>query len=170
MPQDDTLHAGMLIGGRCRLEEEIGHGRMGIVWRARDEQDGTSCALKFLTKDFAADQVAVADLIEEIHICQKLDHASIIRTHRLLKDREHRLVAVQMELVTGGSLADRRVDRPFRRFEVAEIKLWVLQLCEALGYAHHADVIHRDLKPSNLLLDAGNSLKLADFGIARVFN
>jgi serine/threonine protein kinase len=141
---------------------------MGVVWQVFDESLGGKLrALKFLAETVAQDPIAVAELKEEVARCQELSHPHIIRVHDLVEDRSRGLVAVSMEVASGGSLNIRRAQRPDRWFEPDELSEWVRQLCEALDYAHReARVVHRDLKPANLLLDERGRLKVADFGIA----
>jgi hypothetical protein len=72
-----------------------------------------------------------------------------------------------MEYVDGRTLSKLALDQPDRVFTVAELRVWLPQLCEALDYAHgQARVVHRDLKPANLMVDAAGRLKIADFGIS----
>jgi serine/threonine protein kinase len=162
-----SLGAGQLIAGRFRLEEILGKGGMGAVWKARDEELRKTRALKFLNDDVAADLAAVALLKDELGRCQELNHPHIIRVFELVKDPERSLVAVSMEVASGGTVTARRLSKQYRWFEPAEIFPWVEQICGALSYIHEdARLVHRDLKPGNLLLDERDRIKLSDFGIS----
>ena len=76
--------------------------------------------------------------------------------------------AISMELVDGGSLAERKLQQPDRCFTAEALAPWIAQLCAALDYAHQrVRIVHRDLKPLNLLISAQGELKVVDFGISR---
>jgi len=73
-----------------------------------------------------------------------------------------------MEYINGKSLAQLKSEQPERFFEVDQIRPWIVQICEALDYAHQqVQIVHRDLKPANLMVDDKGVVKLMDFGISR---
>lgn len=153
---------------RYTLQKILGRGGMGVVWLAVDESLQTEVALKFLPDVLVRDQIALADLKRETKQCLALTHPHIVRVHHFEEDSAHGAAAIAMEYVSGGSLSNLRAEREPRHFEVDEIREWVLQLCDALDYAHtKAKVVHLDIKPANLMLDGNRELKVADFGISR---
>jgi serine/threonine protein kinase len=165
------LEAGLIIDRRYRLEEFLGRGGMGTVWRATDESLELPVALKFLHEILIRDDAALEDLKRETKRALQLTHPNIVRVHSLVEDSARSLACIGMEFVPGVNLTQRRVRQSTRRFEVEELSKWTVQLCDALQYAHEkAHIVHRDLKPGNLLLDVDNDLKITDFGIAASAN
>ncbi|WP_318201838.1 serine/threonine-protein kinase [Streptomyces sp. SCL15-4] len=158
-----------LIAGRYRLEERVGRGGMGVVWRARDQVLGRQVAVKeFLPDDSLPDDDARRrrdrTFREARAVCQ-LRHPHIIVVHDVVEhDGRPYLV---MELVDGPSLAERIVrDGPVDAAEAARIGIALLS---AVHTAHEAGVLHRDIKPANVLIESGTDrVVLTDFGIAQV--
>ena len=138
---------------------------MGVVWLARDTRLKEDVALKLLPPEVAADPIAINDLGVETQKSRRLTHPHIIRIHDLY-EAEGEPAFISMEYVDGPNLTGLRLKQELKCFTWEFIEPLVLQLCEALEYAHAEKVIHRDLKPANLMLDAKGRLKLADFGIA----
>jgi cell division protein FtsI (penicillin-binding protein 3) len=155
----------VLFGQRYRLERELGRGGMGVVWLAWAEHLEQHVALKFLPSFFADDLVALDDLKRETRRSLELTHHHIVRIHDF--HFEDDVAAISMEYVEGETLRTLQRTRAAQCFEVEEVKLWVAQLCAALGHAHdRAKIAHRDLKPGNLLINGAGELKVTDFGIA----
>ncbi|MFI9427383.1 serine/threonine-protein kinase [Streptomyces achromogenes] len=158
-----------LIAGRYRLEERVGRGGMGVVWRASDEVLGRRVAVKeFLPDDSLPDDDARRrrdrTFREARAVCQ-LRHPHIIVVHDVVEhDGRPYLV---MELVDGPSLAERIArDGPVGPGEAARIGIALLS---AVHTAHEAGVLHRDIKPANVLIESGTDrVVLTDFGIAQV--
>ncbi|MFD5833258.1 serine/threonine-protein kinase [Streptomyces collinus] len=158
-----------VIAGRYRLQEKLGRGGMGVVWRATDQLLGRSVAVKELPYDetlSAAQARRQRDrTLREARAVAQLNHPHIIVVHDVVEHDERPYIV--MELVEGGSLADRLAQRgPVDAAEAARIGIALLG---ALGAAHAAGVLHRDLKPDNVLLETGTDrVVLTDFGIAQV--
>ncbi|MFC5661146.1 serine/threonine-protein kinase, partial [Streptomyces nogalater] len=158
-----------LIAGRYRLEERVGRGGMGVVWRASDQVLGRQVAVKeFLPDDSLPDDDARRrrdrTFREARAVCQ-LRHPHIIVVHDMVEhDGRPYLV---MELVDGPSLAERIArDGPVDAVEAARIGIALLS---AVHTAHEAGVLHRDIKPANVLIESGTDrVVLTDFGIAQV--
>ena len=168
---DGRLLAGQLIAGRYRLDQWIGRGGMGTVWRATDTTLDLPVAMKFLHDVLAQDQAALNDLKRETRRALQLTHPNIVRVHSLVEDPERGLACIAMEFVDGVNLLQWRFRQKLRFFEPTALARWTTQLCDALAYAHEkARIIHRDLKPGNLLLDNEGDLKITDFGIAASAN
>ena len=142
------------------LEDELGRGGMGSVFRARHLTLGRAVAVKFLSPEMAATADGRARFEREARALALLDHPNIVRVHDFgVEDGESYLV---MELVEGGDLSH-QLPLP-----VAEAVALSKQLSAAVSYAHRLGVVHRDIKPQNVLLGANGQAKLTDFGIARV--
>ncbi|WP_406439601.1 serine/threonine protein kinase [Streptomyces sp. NBC_00631] len=158
-----------VIAGRYRLEKRLGRGGMGVVWRATDQLLGRQVAVKELTVD---DSLSDDDArlrrertLREAQAVAQLHHPHIIVVHDVVEDDGRPYIV--MELIDGGSLADRIGRRgPVDAGEAARIGIALLS---ALRTAHEAGVLHRDIKPANVLVEAGSGrVVLTDFGIAQV--
>ena len=161
-----TLKREPVFFSRYLLIAEIGRGGMGVVWQAEDTKLRRKVALKFLPDLVVRDREAMADLATETRRCLELTHPHIVRVYDLVEDGTR--AAISMELVAGGSLAERKLAQPDRCFSSDALAPWLAQLCSALDYAHaKGHVVHRDLKPLNLLVNTDGDLKVVDFGIAR---
>ncbi|MEU6770947.1 protein kinase [Streptomyces sp. NPDC046759] len=158
-----------VIAGRYRLEARIGRGGMGVVWQAVDEVLGRRVAVKELLPD---DSLSEEDArrrrdrtFREARAVGRLRHPHIVVVHDVVEQDERPYLV--MELVDGGSLAD-RISRqgPVDAAEVARIGVALLG---AVRTAHEAGVLHRDIKPANVLIESGTGrVVLTDFGIAQV--
>lgn len=153
-----------VFGGRYLLQELLGVGGMGSVWRAREVSLRREVALKFLPLSLTRDEPAREDLKKEVLVSQELTHPHIIRVHSFEEDAV--LAAISMELVDGKPLNRLKAERPNSLFSISELTPWVSQLCAALAYAHRLEIIHRDLKPGNIMISAKGQVKVVDFGIA----
>ncbi len=157
--------ANLIGGGRYTLLRQLGRGGMGVVWLACDEQLEEEVALKLLPEEMATDIVALNELKRETQKSRKLSHPHIVRTHDLVHiDGETPFIS--MEYVDGSMLETMRLEREPQIFQWVELENLVLQLCEALDYAHRQKIVHRDIKPSNMMVNGDGELKIADFGIA----
>ncbi|MFI8360144.1 protein kinase [Streptomyces sp. NPDC085612] len=158
-----------LIAGRYRLDARLGRGGMGVVWRATDLLLGRNVAVKEVAADPALSEEEARRrrerTLREARAAAQLGHPHIIVVHDVVEDGEHPYIV--MELVEGGSLADRLAAAgPVEPAEAARIGLALLG---ALRTAHAAGVLHRDIKPANVLLEEpGGRVVLTDFGIAQV--
>ncbi|HET6858112.1 MAG TPA: serine/threonine-protein kinase, partial [Streptomyces sp.] len=162
-----------LIAGRYRLGRRLGRGGMGTVWQATDELLGRQVAVKELHLDEGARGIPALDgqqrrerALREARAVAQLVHPHVIVVHDVVEDEDDSRPYIIMELIEGGSLADRiAASGPVDAAEAARIGL---ALIGALGAAHERGVLHRDLKPANVLLEAGTGrVVLTDFGVAR---
>jgi serine/threonine protein kinase len=155
--------------GPYRIRARLGRGGMGAVYEAEDEATGEIVAVKTLTAHLGDDPGLKRRFATEIDTLKALRHPGIVRLLAFGEDDGQPYYA--MELVRGRSLE--QVIRAGRRFTWRETMDVALEVTRALKAAHDRGVVHRDLKPANLLFaDApadGTTVKLADFGIARLF-
>ncbi|MFD4573889.1 protein kinase [Streptomyces sp. NPDC058417] len=159
---------GRLVAGRYRLDDAIGSGGMGRVWRAHDELLHRAVAIKELTAALyvsESDQpVLLARTRAEARAAARINHSAVVTVHDVLEHDGRPWIV--MELVEGRSLADAvKEDGRIEPAEAARIGLWVLR---ALRAAHSAGVLHRDVKPGNVLLSDDRRVLLTDFGIAQI--
>lgn len=152
-----------MLGGRYRLEEVIGSGGSGVVWRAHDEVLARPVAAKVLHRHLAAETGTVERFRREAVAAADLNHPNIVRVHDVGEDEDTSYLV--MEYVDGPTLSDvlRRIG-PLDPEFVAAVGY---QVASALGAAHERGLIHRDMKPANVLLTSDGYAKVADFGLAK---
>jgi len=141
----------------------IGAGGMGEVYRARDTRLDRDVAIKVLLSDVAADSDRIARFTREAKVLAALNHSHIAQIHEL--EVADGLLALVMELVEGPTLADRVARGPIRIEEALAI---ARQIAEALEAAHDKGIVHRDLKPANIKVTADGTVKVLDFGLAKL--
>lgn len=154
---------GLLIAGRYRLEEVIGTGGMGQVWRATDETLHRPVAVKVL-RPHALETAGFLERFraEAVHSAS-LQHPNIVTVHDF-GEGEHSAYLV-MELVEGKPLSTIIKER--KQLPPAEVRDILYQMAIALRAAHESGVVHRDVKPANIVVDDDGYARLTDFGIAR---
>ncbi|MFI1289549.1 protein kinase [Streptomyces sp. NPDC020792] len=158
-----------VIAGRYRLEARLGRGGMGIVWRATDQLLERRVAVKELAFDetLSTEEATLQRerTLREARAVAQLRHPHIVVVHDVVVEDERPYIV--MELIDGGSLADRiAAHGPVDAAEGARIGVALLS---ALRTAHAAGVLHRDIKPANVLVEPGTDrIVLTDFGIARM--
>jgi formylglycine-generating enzyme required for sulfatase activity len=158
---------GRILGNRYRLEQVLGAGGMGIVYKAADLQvPGEFFAIKVLNEALQGHPQLVAALREEVRKTRVLSHPNIVGAYTVNSDGDGDYML--MEYLEGKTL-QRLLDDEFGR-GIPFARAWPLitDICAALAYAHDHNVIHSDLKPSNVFVTTGGKAKLLDFGIARV--
>ncbi|OAR26056.1 serine/threonine protein kinase [Streptomyces sp. ERV7] len=166
------------VGSKYLLEEPLGRGATGTVWRARQReaagaeaavagQPGETVAIKVLKEELANDADVVMRFLRERSVLLRLTHPNIVRTRDLVVEGD--LLALVMDLVDGPDL--HRYLRDNGPFTPVAASLLTAQIADALAASHADGVVHRDLKPANVLLDErGGAMHpmLTDFGIARL--
>jgi len=152
------------IIGNYRVEDEIGRGGMGVVYRAAQLDSGNTVALKVLSREFAIDPAFVKRFKRETEALAKLDHANIVKIHAVGEHQGTYYYA--MDFVDGSSLSD--LLNEGERFDIGRALDLTISVAAALAHAHKAGIIHRDIKPGNILIGRDGKPKLTDFGIARL--
>jgi eukaryotic-like serine/threonine-protein kinase len=163
-----TNGAGRRVANRYELTDELGHGGMGVVWRATDTLLGRQVALKEVDLprgvEASGRESLRARVSREARAAARLSHPGVVTVYDIAHDGEQDFIVMELvsaptleELVrTGGPLAPQRAAR------------LGLGLLDALEAAHRAGIVHRDLKPKNVMVREDGATKLADFGIASV--
>jgi len=151
--------------GRYRILGEVGHGAMGIVYKAEDPLLGRIVAIKTITlvTDEAERVEYEARFFQEARAAGGLNHPNLITIHDI--GREGDIAYMAMELLEGIELREvmTRGEIPLRlALDIGA------QAAEGLAYAHERGVVHRDIKPGNIMLVRGRHAKVMDFGIARM--
>jgi len=160
------LEPGVTLG-RYQLEERIGVGGMGTVWRARDELLERAVALKALPRSLVTDSSAERRFEREARAMGRLQHPNVVGIYDIGTadpGKGGELPFLVMELVRGRPLNELiGVPPPFR-----QVLGWMEQVTRALSAAHEAGIVHRDLKPSNIMVDDEDHVVVLDFGLARL--
>lgn len=173
MNEDDRGPERRVVDGRFELETRLGGGGMGTVWRARDLVLHRLVAVKEVRppdRDLAEyDPDGARQLRErvlrEARALARIDHPNVVTIHHIVDGGEGTYPWLVMELVSGGSLADRLAQGPMAPTEATRIGRQVLA---ALTAAHDAGIQHRDVKPANVLMRPDGRPVLTDFGIAAI--
>ena len=144
--------------------EPLAAGAMGLVYRARDERLGRQVALKFLPSHLSTQPQAKQRFLLEARAAAALDHPNICTIHEIGTTPDGQLF-IAMPLYEGETLQARLERAPLSLREALEI---TLQVATGLAKAHEHSVVHRDVKPSNVMLLPDGTVKVLDFGVARV--
>jgi serine/threonine-protein kinase len=156
------LHAGAWVG-RYEVLSAIGAGGMGEVYRARDSTLNRDVALKILPEVFASDPERLARFAREAQVLASLNHGNIAVIHGI--EETDGVRALVLELVEGPTLADIIARGPLPLGEALRIGG---QIAEALQAAHEQGIVHRDLKPANIKVRPDGTVKVLDFGLAKL--
>jgi len=160
-----TLKSDDIFGSRYRIERAIGSGGMGMVYLAEDLELGEKVAIKTLRSELlTSEETAIERFRNEIRLARRMAHHNVVRTHDFGK--ADGVYFVTMEYVEGTTL--RAVLEQRGHLGAAATLAIARQLADALQCAHQEGIIHRDIKPQNLLLDSSGTLKVSDFGVARL--
>ena len=149
--------------GAYNVLSSIGAGGMGEVYRARDTRLERDVALKILPEAFVADAERLARFKREAHLLASLNHPNIAAIYGL--EDAGSTPAIVMELVEGPTLAERIAGQPLAVDDALAI---ARQIVSALDAAHERGIVHRDLKPANIKLRDDGTVKVLDFGLAKV--
>jgi eukaryotic-like serine/threonine-protein kinase len=150
--------------GKYEVLGELGHGAMGVVYRARDPIINRLVALKTITTGVADDPAMLQRFYREAQSAGGLQHPNIVTIYDMGEAAE--LPYIAMELVEGENL-EQLIAR--RSAVPLSLKLlYAMQACRAFDYAHKRGIVHRDIKPGNVMVNKDGTVKVVDFGIARV--
>jgi WD40 repeat protein/tRNA A-37 threonylcarbamoyl transferase component Bud32 len=148
--------------GRFELQESVGVGAFGTVYKARDPQLDRAVAIKIPRAGNLTEPGDLDRFLREGRSAARLQHPAIVPIHEV--GQAEGVPYLVSEFVEGPTLSDVLTSRQLTMREAAEL---IAALADALNYAHEAGVVHRDVKPSNIIFDAKNRPHLMDFGLAK---
>src|SRR6202171_4233616 len=163
---------GTLLGGRYRLDAQIGRGGMSTVYRAFDTVLERAVAIKLMHREIASDSDQLETFRREARSVAQLSHPHIVTVidagEEPSPDGDHPGVGapyIVLEYVDGETLKDLiRRDGPL---DIPQALAYAIEIARALGAAHERMIVHRDVKPQNVLISPEGGAKITDFGIAR---
>jgi HAMP domain-containing protein len=162
---EGLLATGRLFAGRYEIQDELGSGGMGVVYRAFDREVRETVAIKAIRPDVKQlDPTLLERFKQELRLARKITHRNVVRTYDL--GEVDGIYYITMEFVHGTTVASLIKDAG--RLAVPAALTIGKQVCRALEVAHEAGIVHRDIKPQNLLVDPTGFLKVTDFGVARL--
>jgi len=153
---------GDMLGRYC-IEEKLGEGGMGVVYRAYDAELRRSVAIKMLAPDLASDVEGRQRLLVEARAASAINHPHICTLHDI-GDREGQPFLV-MELLEGQTLQRHLAGKALKTEDLLELGI---QIASALEAAHARGIIHRDIKPANIFITKSGQAKVLDFGLAKL--
>jgi serine/threonine protein kinase/tetratricopeptide (TPR) repeat protein len=144
------------------IEQKLGEGGMGVVYRARDEKLQRDVALKFLGLLSKGSSASHEQALQEARAISALNHPNICTVYEVGENEGQPFIA--MEFVEGRPLS---LEIPLTGLSLDQVERFGAQLADALAHAHSRGVIHRDLKSANVMVTPSGRLKVLDFGISR---
>lgn len=166
LPEESSVSHQDLIGQRVGpylVNELIGEGGMGLVFKARDTQLNRSVAIKVLPSDRLSDPERKRRFLQEAKAASVLNHPNIITVHGITHERDADFIV--MEFVAGKTL-DQLI--PSKGLPLKQAVKYGLEIADAVAAAHAAGIIHRDIKPSNIMITEQGRVKVLDFGLAKL--
>lgn len=162
----DPLHLGQFVGGRYRVEQRIGHGSFGVVYKFHDNQTGekVACKAAHVTNDEGMSQTQRRQLTTEWIIMDWLSGRGCPKCFHLSTHDE--VPFLTMEFIGGRSLREVIAESRLDSQKAAQI---LAEVSKTVAIAHQDGVIHRDLKPGNVLIDAEDNVFVVDFGLVGSF-
>ncbi|MCI0521997.1 MAG: protein kinase, partial [Chloroflexi bacterium] len=159
---------GQTLGGRYRIDDILGQGGMSAVYKAYDPNLKRVVAIKMIHAHLADDPKFVVRFEEEATAVAQLRHPNIVQVFDFNHDND--VYYMVQEFVAGETLQERlrRLNKSNRRMPLNEAIGYIINICDASGYAHNRGLVHRDIKPANIMVDIHGQAILMDFGIVKI--
>ena len=157
------------VGSHYVLDDVLGRGSMGTVWRGHDLNDGSPCAIKILNPTLTTDKGATRRFIDERDIFMSVDDDAVVRVTDMVV--ESSTFAIVMELVDGPDLAQVLKSLPDHRLDQGTAVSLGIEVCQALAAIHRVGIRHLDIKPANILIEDPENVsgaRITDFGVSEV--
>ena len=159
----DELMPGTVLAEKYKIQDVVGRGGMGIVYRAEDTQLKRSVALKFLPTELTQDEEARERFVLEARSAAALSHPNICTIHEINEEEGRSFIS--MEYIKGLSLRERIREGPLATDAALNL---AMQVAEGLEEAHKKGIVHRDIKSANIMITEKGQAKVMDFGLAKV--
>ena len=157
------LQVGDVLGGRYEIQQLLGEGGMGAVYKAMDRELDRPVALKLIRPELASSSAMLARFKQELLLSRQVTHKNVVRIYDLGDSDGMKFIT--MEFVAGRDLHALIAER--KKLSLEESVDVMQQVCQALEAAHSVGVIHRDLKPQNIMCETTGRIVVMDFGLAR---
>jgi serine/threonine-protein kinase len=160
MKQDDLTGSTL---SHYRIIRKLGSGGMGTVYLAEDKKLDRTIALKILPSELSDNEDRMRRFVREAKAASAIDHPNIVHVHEIGQSGGTHYIA--MQYVDGMTLSKKIKEGPLK---IEELLDSAIQITDALTEAHARKIVHRDLKPANIMISSKGSVKLLDFGLARI--
>ncbi len=159
-------YIGMLVSGRYEIKRVLGVGGMAVVFLAYDRQEECDVALKMLKEEASTDESALQCFEDESRTISMLSHPNIRQIYDISISEDHKYLT--MEYLDGPTLKSYVKEKG--RISQDKALEFIIQILDALNHTHSKGIVHRDIKPQNVIVTSESSVKITDFGIAKLYD
>ena len=163
----DNIPPGTIIDGKYKIEEKLGKGGFGTVYKAWYENLDEYRAIKVISTEYYDDKEVIADLKSEAKKLNRINDIHVVRFYDVHLDGDFKYI--DMEYVDGGDLVDLKLSYPDKKVPEDKVLDIARQFAQGMTKIHEQHIIHKDIKPQNVMLTKDGTVKIMDFGIAEQF-